>query len=262
MNSEKNNRAFNRGARPTAFGPFAARWKLAAGLLMILALVACGPGSAGNTVGAVKHVVGQVELEHNGTRTALKAGDTLPETGTIFTGADGLAIAVLKRGRAELEIQKNSEFHLKKLGEAESEVHLRKGNLWVRVNKLTPREKFHVHTPTAVAGVRGTKFYTFHIQDLEGRDIHGTCHCEGDVHYDTHDDNYESVHSGDYVVLTREGKTILMTPEEMSFMGPDGATAHRHSAIPDSPLGPQEQQLTPEQMREFMEIAEKKFAAL
>ncbi|MCR9140855.1 MAG: FecR domain-containing protein [bacterium] len=225
-----------------------------------LTLAACGPGGIENSIGAVKRVIGQAELEHNGVRTPLKTGDVLPQTGTIHTGADGVVVAVLKQGRAEVEIQKNSEFHLKKLAEKESELHLRKGNLWVRVNKISAREKFHVRTPTAIAGIRGTKFYTFHIQDFEGRDVHGTCHCEGEVSYGTHDESYEDVHTGDFVVLTREGKTILMTPEEMtSFMG-DGATAHRHSALPDSPLGPEEQQMTPEQMRAFMELAERKFA--
>ena len=69
--------------------------------------------------------------------------------------------------------------------------------------------------------------------------------------------------SGDYVVLTREGKTILMTPEELA---PDhGGRRHprtAHSALPDSPLGPPEQQMTHGQMQQFMELAERKFAKL
>ncbi|MEQ9364697.1 MAG: FecR domain-containing protein, partial [Leptospirales bacterium] len=125
-------------------------------IFLALILGACGPAQPAGAIGAVKRVVGQAELEHNGTRTALKSGDVLPESGTVYTGADGIVIAVLKQGRAEVEIQKNSEFHLMKLANDESELHLRKGNLWVRVNKMNAREKFHVHTPTAVAGVRGT----------------------------------------------------------------------------------------------------------
>lgn len=226
-------------------------------------MAACGPAGIGeSSVGVVKRVVGQAELEHAGARVPLKAGVVLPETGTIFTGADGVVVAVLQQGQAEVEIQKNSEFHLKKLAEHHKEIHLRKGNLWVRVNRLSPREKFHVHTPTAIAGIRGTKFFTFHIQDQAGRDIHGTCHCEGEVQFGTHDESYDDVHSGDFVVLTREGKTILLNPEELTAIMGEGATAHRHSVLPDSPLGPPEQQMTPEQMGQFMQLAERKFAKL
>lgn len=229
-----------------------------AAVVALATILACGPAASKNdTVGAVERSEGKAEIEVNGVRSPLKAGDPLPVGGVVHTGADGLVIAVLKDGRAEIEIQRNTELYLKELADKSNELHVRSGHLWARVNKLDPNEKFNIHTPTAIAGIRGTQLYTFVMKDAQGRDIHGTCHCEGAVQFDTHDAKYTGIHNADQVVLTREGKTVLLTAEELSFMGNGD---HRHSTVEGSRLGPQQRELTPEQMRKFIEVVEKKFA--
>ena len=213
---------------------------------------------AGVGVGTVTYLKGKADLVRKGNSVAIKVGDRFGEGDLVRTGARGIVVAVLSGQAAEVEIQPNSEFRIDQYSATSKKLALEKGNLWLRVNKREKGEEFSLRSPTAIAGVRGTKFFTFHIKDPKGRDYYGTCHCQGTVDFKGGTHGYSAVHSRDSIVMTRDGKTILLTPDDLQFMG--RSTDHRHSALPNSPLGPQAVQLTSAQMRALLTVAERKFA--
>jgi hypothetical protein len=219
-----------------------------------LFLSTCKPGGDGAATdaqkGLVKVLTGSVELVRSGQTSPLKKGDALQQGDSIRTGSDGLAIIVLYGGRGEVEIQENAVFTLTSLT-ANGQLDQEQGNAWIRMTKLASNESLKVITPTAIAGVRGTKFYNFTMPD----GTTGTCQCEGSVDYDR-ETGFNRVHEQDSVVLNRGDVSIVLTADDMD--GIDVPT-HNHSTIPDSTLGPKND-MTPEQGAALMALINKKFA--
>ena len=181
-----------------------------------------------------------------------KAGDRLKEKDIIKTGKTSTAIASFNNNESELEIQENALIEVKKYGLGKNEeklIFLSKGNMWTRVNRLLKNNSYHVQTSSSVAAVRGTKFYTFTIGNMDG-----VCHCEGTVDYSQNESDYNSTHSQDYIVINRGGKTVLLTPEELSFL----SRAHDHSTLSDSSLGNKSEPLSEEESKRFLSLIESK----
>lgn len=219
-----------------------------------LFLSTCKPGgeSAATDVqkGLVKVQFGSVELVRSGQTLPLKKGDALQQGDSIRTGGDGLAIIALYGGRGEVEIQENAVFTLTSLS-ANGQLDQEQGNAWIRMNKLASNESLKVITPTAIAGVRGTKFYNFTMPD----GTTGTCQCEGSVDYDR-DTGFNRVHEQDSVVLNRGDVSIVLTADDMAGID---IPAHNHSTIPESSLGPKND-MTPEQGAAMMALINQRFA--
>ncbi len=208
------------------------------------------PGAAGQAKGYVKVLNGTVSTVRNGQTLPLKKGDQLEQGDSIRTGGDGLAIIALFGGRGEVEIQENAVFTLTSLG-GNGVLNQEKGNAWIQMTKLQTGESLNVITPTAIAGVRGTKFYNFTLPDGTA----GICQCEGSVDYKRESTGFNRVHEMDSVVLTRGDLSIVLTAADIAETGAGG---HNHSTIADSSLGAKNT-MTPEQGAKMMALINRKF---
>lgn len=224
-------------------------------LLLIIAadLLSCSDSVKGQR-GEVRLVIGKVELTRNVARTIVTYGTKLTDNDVICTGADGIVVAALDNNALEIEIQSNAVFKIEARDRGKMKYNLDSGNLWMRIKKKLSRgEVYLLQTPTSTAAVRGTKFYTFKISDMTG-----TCYCEGTVDFQAAGSVRHDLQRQDSLTFSRGNKTIYFTPGELSFM----ETAHRHSALENSPLGQKERPMTPEQQKKLLTAIEKKLALL
>ncbi len=193
---------------------------------------------------------GSAELEHAGKRSPLKVGDRFESGDSIITGTDGVAVVALRGNAALAEIQPSTTFRLQAT-EKSTEVGIDAGRVWLNVAKRSADEEFKVRTPTALAGVRGTKFLTAQFGDTTA-----ICHCEGDVEYSS-GEKYKATHHTDTLVLSRGGKTVTLTPDDLVGVHYN----HNHSMMDNSPLGAKDD-LPPEVRKKILDMAEKKFKEL
>lgn len=128
--------------------------------------------------GSVRDASGEVTADGR----AVRAGQSLAEGATIETGADGSVALTLPDGSA-LTLAGGSAIHLLRMRSApgtdapDVQLGLDRGHAEVSAQKHRDVGRFEIRTPTAVAGVRGTRFRThFHPDDasateetLEGR---------------------------------------------------------------------------------------------
>lgn len=104
------------------------------------------------------------------------SGMHLDSGNKIKTGKRSLAAVVFTDDRSMLKIRSNSEITLRgkrRRFSITKRLFMSIGELWVRVTK--PKADFRIETPTGVAAVKGTEFYT--IVDKKGHTtifgIHG-----------------------------------------------------------------------------------------
>jgi len=218
--------------------------KFAMVILLSLLALSCGCGKGGSDLKIVQ-VRGKVELIRNGEAQGLSAEEKLKPHDTLRTG-DESAVVILLPGGAQAELQSNAELTLSELSLPDRSLTLHKGNNWLSIPSLPDGQSFQLVTPTSVASVRGTKFYSFQMGDISG-----TCHCEGSIDFLVRGTDYQQRHDKDFMVVTRAGKTALITPTEI--MAAVGVVQHHHAQAPGSPLGPADD-LTPEQKQKMMEL--------
>lgn len=200
----------------------------------------------------VKILIGKAQVERLGNVTGLQVNSKIIIGDIIKTDSDGVAVLSLNDGTVDVEVQQNSEF----IYIGKTLMELKKGNVWFRVNKLlNDGSQYRLKTPTGIAAVRGTKFFCFQ-QD----EYFGTCHCEGVVDYESNG-NYSATHLRDYLVFSKENKTVLIKPEELKFMGWVG-TDHKHSAITNSPLGRPLEKIPSEKNIQLLKLIKANFAEL
>lgn len=194
-------------------------------------------------------VQGAATLLRAGESRPLAVNDELFDGDTIRTGADGIVVLRFRDTIAVGELQPQATMTIRSSANRK-ELALDQGNLWLQVNGGAGRPEFSVRTPTTVAAVRGTKFYTAQFGPLVG-----VCHCQGSVHYSA--GGYEQNHSQDTLAFTRDGKTITLTLADL----PAGIPyRHDHSSLENSPVGARST-LSAEQTRALLEVVQKKFAA-
>jgi hypothetical protein len=224
-------------------------------LILLLSLIVvfsgCREKEVKDFVGFIKFIKGKVDLIKSGKEEPAKVGVKFGLGDVIRTGKDGIVLASLGDDSAELEIQQNTVFNVDKYSPTKKKLNLKKGNLWMKVKKLKKNENISLVSPTSVAAVRGTKFFTFEIAD-----IYGTCVCEGKVHVKTKDKKVKKQHNRDYLILTRGKKSIVLTPDDLKFMGKVDKD-HEHSMVENSPVGPKAK-YTPKQMKQFMKFINSK----
>ena len=132
-------------------------------------LVACGgakeTGSATAVPtlnAAVTFVQGQVHVEREGKISPLSADMVLNQADTIVTGKASAA-DLLIQGAGAVKLGENTRIRLLNLARGAAnrvEVAVDQGQMASFVQKRRKEDSFHVVTPTAIAGVRGTVFLT------------------------------------------------------------------------------------------------------
>jgi len=135
-------------------------WLLAAGLVL-----AGNQLYAMDSVGTIKGVRGEVQVERGSERLPATPGMAVFEADRIRTGQDG-AVGITLRDETLLSAGANSllvldHFSFDQTTHAgASKVTLRKGKLAVATGKLAKSspESVEFHTPDSILGVRGTEF--------------------------------------------------------------------------------------------------------
>jgi hypothetical protein len=102
--------------------------------------------------------------------STLNIGTALYNDDLLRTGADGLVVFVYIDDKTMIKIQSNSEVYIR--GESENESIIKQINIGNgRVKSTVSKQKkgeFTIVTPTSVASVKGTEFWT--IVDRDGED--------------------------------------------------------------------------------------------
>src|SRR5208282_172875 len=140
---------------------------LGAGLLLIsaLVLVVSGPALAQTAAGSFSSVSGQVQIQRAGATIGAASGVGVDVGDRIVTGASGHAVIVLN-DQSRLELGPVSGITLDEFtitgGATSTRVGLFSGVLRSLVNAASggAPANYQVHTPNAVAAVRGTRFDT------------------------------------------------------------------------------------------------------
>lgn len=213
---------------------------------VIVLLSACGRAPGGARVEIVR---GEATVMRDGSTLSVKRGMNLIEQDILETSPNGVVVLRLSDGSARFEVQQNSELDLAGMSSGDGLFRIQKGNVWTLVRKVAKGRSFTMETPTAVIGVRGTKFYVSRVGDMDV-----VCHCEGDVET-TSQSGEVTKDQADTLSFTKDGRTIVVTAADLRGMG----FRHDHSAIPGSPLGKRSKP-NPEVERKIAEIVAKKFA--
>lgn len=184
----------------------------------------------------------------------LKKGDALNSGDVIATGEKSAVIIETGAVSGQLEIQSNSKLKVESSAKG-YEFFLETGNVWISVNKLSKDQEFKLKTPTTVAGVRGTKFFTFNDGELTG-----TCHCEGQIEYSNNMSHKSEVNSGDYLVIHKGDKSVTVKEEDFKKAGIK-FYGHNHSEMDDSSLGAKNS-MTEEEHSKVRQLVAQKFQDL
>jgi len=219
-------------------------------VLLLLFAFACNRGAGTGHVSVVSYVTGGATLQRTTGSEPLTVGMKLNVGDIIKTSEAGTAVLIFVPEEIRVEVQPNSEFSVRSYDEKARSFHLQRGNVWMQVNRQ-PGSKTEVQltTPTSVASVRGTKFYTSRQGDMELK-----CQCEGTLEYSVQETSFRGVSEQDTLTVTRGGRTVVLTPIDLKTVG----YAHNHSTIDGSPVG-KKNEMTAEQFQRFMEIVNKKF---
>ena len=198
-------------------------------------------------------IKGEVKVTNGEVETTAKVGDKVLQGNTVSTGEKSVAILAIDDNSSRIELQSNAKIVVETSTAESKKIFLQKGSAWTSVEKLPKNSKYSLHTPTSVAGVRGTKFYTFSFNG-----IYGTCFCEGKVEYNAKTSVYHQENSEDYVIFTKGDVSALVTQKELAEAGISDP-GHHHSVIDNSPLG-KKYSLTKEEEQIFFGLAQKKLA--
>lgn len=201
------------------------------------------------TQGTIIKLVGNATAKSATESRTLSVGDKVAIGETLITDQGAALVLGISPGGVTVELQENGEFSIAAFDANKKELDLKRGNAWFQADGKALNGELRVVTPTAIAGVRGTKFYSFELAGIQGM-----CHCEGEVDYEVKDSTYKSHHEQDYLTLTKDGKTLLLTPEDLraTFGG------HKHSVFDDSSIGPKAE-LNEEKVKEIIGFIDKKF---
>ncbi len=135
--------------------------------------------------GTISTAAGSVNVQRGGTSTPATTGTPVNVGDRVVTGAGGHAVITLTDG-SELELGESSNIVIDNQalapagGRAATQVSLFGGVLRSVVNATGGPPNFEVHTPNAVAAVRGTRFDTVYIEG-EARPTFGDCRKFTDV---------------------------------------------------------------------------------
>src|ERR1700689_5968037 len=147
---------------------------VAAGLLIISALLflISGPALAQTVAGSFQSVAGQVQIQRTGGATIGAAAGVGVNVGDrIVTGPNGHAVIILN-DQSRLDLGPSSSITLDQFtisgGATSARISLFSGVMRSLVNAASggAATDYQVHTPNAVAAVRGTKFDTAYSENV------------------------------------------------------------------------------------------------
>lgn len=227
-------------------------------LLLAFGLVYCGKPEElkSSAKGSIRFLIGDVSISNSGTKRIAKKDDMIKEGDSIHTGAKSTAIVEFEGNAGSVEIQQNSEFIISKFNAKEQELISKSGSFWLSAKKLNKDTNFQVVMPTSVAGIRGTMIYAFENKEAG---LTGVCHCQGAVDFKDKTSNYTGSHDSDQLVITKDGKTVVLGFEDFKGLGLTSDNSHNHSMIDDSPLGKKIDR-SPELSKKVYELIFKKLA--
>ncbi len=136
-----------------------------------LALLISGPAFAQNAAGSFSSVNGPVQIQRAGATIGASSGVGVNVGDRILSGAGGHAV-ILLNDQSRLEIGPNSTITLDEFtvtgGAPSTRVSLFSGVMRSLVNTATggAAANYQVHTPNAVAAVRGTRFDTAYTENV------------------------------------------------------------------------------------------------
>src|SRR3981189_2460297 len=139
-------------------------------VLSFSALLASGSAFAQTAAGTFSTVSGQVQIQRAGATIGAASGVGVNVGDRILTGASGHAV-ILLNDQSRLEIGPVSSIMLDQFtvtgGATSTHVSLFSGVLRSLVNSASGgAANYQVHTPNAVAAVRGTKFDTAYTENV------------------------------------------------------------------------------------------------
>jgi len=140
-------------------------------LTSALVLVVSGPALAQTVAGSFSSVSGQVQIQRAGATIGAASGVGVDVGDRIVSGADGHAVIVLN-DQSRLELGPSSTITLDQFtisgGTTSTRVGLTSGVLRSLVNASASgaAANYQVHTPNAVAAVRGTRFDTAYTENI------------------------------------------------------------------------------------------------
>ena len=140
-------------------------------IISALVLVVSGPALAQTAAGSFVSVSGQVQIQRAGATIGAASGVGVDVADRIVTGADGHGVIVLN-DRSRLELGPASNITLDEFtitgGSTSTRVSLVSGVLRSLVNAASggAPANYQVHTPNAVASVRGTRFDTAYTENI------------------------------------------------------------------------------------------------
>jgi hypothetical protein len=148
------------------------------GILAFLMGPACF--SAQPEVGKVISIKGQPFVLRTLKKISLKLDSIVHQGDIIRSGSNEHVTLLLKNGH-KVFVLPSSATTLSMANSNKTEIDQTKGSLWFKVKPLEEKQTFHVRTPTAVAGVRGTAFLSMILEN----NITDICVCEGSVEVDS-----------------------------------------------------------------------------
>ncbi len=132
-------------------------------LLTALLAASCSEGTPGATLNRAEviYLAGDVTATRGSQTKTVAIGDALAEGQTLHTGAQSECELRLGNGTA-IRIEERTDVLLDEVvlkpGRSVVGLRLVLGTILCKVGMLSVDERFHVRTPTAAAGVRGTEF--------------------------------------------------------------------------------------------------------
>lgn len=167
-------------------------------------LLLCIAFRAGAQNVGVTFIKGEVKAGPPGQLEALKLGSRIQHGHVLKTGADGTVILSYPN-ESRIKVKENSELTIQAPANPKevSGADLVVGAVFSMVRK-SAGSSFRVKTPTAVAGVRGTQFFTSHDA---GSGRTWMCVKEGEVEMQKDDGKAVAVTAG-LGVLAEKGKAI------------------------------------------------------
>jgi len=146
-------------------------------LLLPLLMLPAEGAHAADAVASVKALIGDVDILKGGAPPAARAKINDPlATGDIVRTKSGASAEVVFTDGSLLKIAQRSRIDIGAYAGSNGTARLTRGTVEAvvdpaRVRKATAEGKgriFEIHTPNAVAGVRGTRFFVTHDRDLTG----------------------------------------------------------------------------------------------
>ena len=143
----------------------------------LLFLAALSPAFAG---GKLTYVEGDVTVTSSGVRTAADFGTPVADGDVVSTGPESAAVITLDAGD-ELKLRADTVLTVASSTPAGTRLMLGRGGVFARVRKLLGPTRWTLETPSVVAAVRGTQFFTAYGQTIDESPDVWLCVNEGAV---------------------------------------------------------------------------------